>query len=495
MKNTYLIFSVLLFLLLSACTSDSVIEDTTPSTEVLIETVETVSETIAETTEAILEEVILPEPDFSDYEYIHENERDRAWEEDVIYLAQIVLGQHPVVFEDYHWIRTSKDWGQVYTVQNPFYDVTVRNSFIGEIRSLIAVLPELTDREIHYEMRRIVGMLNDAHSDIQIVSGDMFPLGLKVLYEGDEAGIYVVNAPAEYADILYSRLISVNDVPVKEIVLGMMNYVTSENDYLASNCVIDYRWKSVMMWTDSLRAVGVLGKEEKSAAFTFLNENGDTVTLTLDAVSYDTYRDMDSASGIFTAETYLDCEDAVQPNYWCARLTDKNVYYVRISKFRNDEDNPFAIFFNDIMLELYAVDEPQKVIIDLRGNGGGNVLWQMVNDFFGRLDGANINGVYILMDERSCSASVIMACQVKNAVDDVVIVGSPAGQPPNFFTGQTYEKLPNSGIDFNISTYYAETWKHYPYDALMPDITIYQTLEDYTNGVDTVLEAVLAMGE
>lgn len=492
MKHVYLIIILFLCLLISACTSDPVIEETVPSTEVLLETNNTEPETIAET---IQDEIILPEEDFSDYVYIYENERDRAWEEDVIYLAQIVLGQHPVVQEDYHWIYTSKDWWQVYTAQNPFYDVTVRNTFIGEIRSLIAALPERTDREINYEMRRIVGLLNDAHSDVQIASGDMFPLGLKVLYEGDEAGIYVVKAPAEYSYLLYSRLVSVNEVPVKEIVHSMMAYVTSENDYLSSNGVIDYSWKSVMMWTDSLRAVGVLGKDENSAFFNFLNEAEETVTLTLDAVSYDTYKDMDSASGIFSAEEYLDCEDVVQPNYWCARLTDRNVYYVRISQFRNSEDAPFATFFNDIMLELYAVEEPQQVIIDLRGNGGGNVLWQMVNDFFGRLDGANINGVYILMDERSCSASVIMACQVKNAVGDVVIVGSPAGQPPNFFTGQTYEKLPNSGIDFSISTYYVETWKNYPYDALMPDITIYQTLDDYKNGVDTVLEAVLAMGE
>lgn len=30
-------------------------------------------------------------------------------------------------------------------------------------------------------------------------------------------------------------------------------------------------------------------------------------------------------------------------------------------------------------------------------------------------------------------------------------------------------------------------------NILMPDITIYQTIEDYKNGIDTVLEAVLAM--
>ena len=36
-------------------------------------------------------------------------------------------------------------------------------------------------------------------------------------------------------------------------------------------------------------------------------------------------------------------------------------------------------------------------------------------------------------------------------------------------------------------------WLDYEYETLLPDITIYQILEYYKNGIDKVLETVLSM--
>lgn len=480
---------VLIMISMAACQSEMAVDETAPVTDVT--DVPFPSETSEYTEPSYVTEPTIEADSLDDYEFIYDDERDRAWEEDVIFLAQTVLGKHPKVFEDVHWVKYSKDWSSGYLPVNIYYDVVLRNELIDQIRELISKIPEISDRAIQYELMRIVALLDDAHSSIYWAKGDRFPISLKVLYVGGDAGIYVVEAPEEYSDLLYTRLVCVNSIPVKEIVYDLMDYVSSENEYLSATEVIDQRSGSFLTWIDSLCAVGVMEEGERTAELSFQDATGQVITLTMDAVTVDEFKEMDMTSGVFTSEAYLDCEDKVQSYYWYTRMEDENTYYLRITQFRDNEAYPFTTFFNDIMLQLYDAEKPQKVIIDLRGNGGGKVLWQMTNDFFGRLDGANTDGIYILLDELSCSASVIMSCLIKQGVDDAVIVGTPAGQPPDFFTGQAYETLPNSGLGFQISACYAVTWKDYEYDALMPDVTVYQTLEDYQLGVDTVLKYVL----
>ncbi len=88
-----------------------------------------------------------------------------------------------------------------------------------------------------------------------------------------------------------------------------------------------------------------------------------------------------------------------------------------------------------------------------------------------------------------------MATSLKLNVDGAVLVGGPAAEPPNFTVpvlDGNYE-MPNSKCIFSFGGSYLNYWPGYEHDALMPDIEIYQTIEDYQNGKDTVLEAVFAM--
>ena len=70
------------------------------------------------------------------------------------------------------------------------------------------------------------------------------------------------------------------------------------------------------------------------------------------------------------------------------------------------------------------------------------------------------------------------------------IVGTPGGQPANFWGGVQGFYLPNSGLYFQRPSTFCNNIPGDENDALMPDIIIYQTIEDYRNGIDTVLEAV-----
>ena len=74
----------------------------------------------------------------------------------------------------------------------------------------------------------------------------------------------------------------------------------------------------------------------------------------------------------------------------------------------------------------------------------------------------------------------------------MTLVGTPAGEPPNETFQTSQFTSPNHKLIFLMSIlkqFY--TWPGYDEDALMPDILIGQSVEDYRNGIDSVLKYVL----
>ena len=83
---------------------------------------------------------------------------------------------------------------------------------------------------------------------------------------------------------------------------------------------------------------------------------------------------------------------------------------------------------------------------------------------------------------------------LKQHIPSAFLVGTPASESPSNILGNVkYVVLPNNKSEFCVSTMHWDYWYGYEGDALMPDITVYQTYEDLINGVDTVWEAILNM--
>ena len=135
----------------------------------------------------------------------------------------------------------------------------------------------------------------------------------------------------------------------------------------------------------------------------------------------------------------------------------------------------------------------EKLILDFRNNGGGNNssnvdIVRSVNS----LDAPG--GKYVLIDGGSFSAAVLHPAFLRRFCEGVTLVGAPAGQPPNrVFCRGGYYSSPHKHIAFHEASrdcYYG--WPENNDPALMPDVLVYQTLDDYKNGVDSVLKYVLS---
>ena len=132
----------------------------------------------------------------------------------------------------------------------------------------------------------------------------------------------------------------------------------------------------------------------------------------------------------------------------------------------------------------------ETMIVDLRGNGGGAQV-SGYHEAVSVLDRMKLETIYVLIDGSSFSQTVFFATYLKQELENVVLVGTPAAQSPNFFGTIESYNMPNTQTRFVLATEWWMGWEGYEHDALMPDIIVEQKMQDYKDGRDAVLAYVL----
>ena len=131
--------------------------------------------------------------------------------------------------------------------------------------------------------------------------------------------------------------------------------------------------------------------------------------------------------------------------------------------------------------------EPDKIVIDMRDNGGGYP--KLLDPFieYLRMNRLNKKGhIYVLIGRKTFSAGVINSAAIRWQTD-AILIGEETSGDVQFFGGVQYVTLPATGLMVQYSTHYRETREKYE-GSLRPDVTIPETLADYSQGIDAALQ-------
>ena len=130
------------------------------------------------------------------------------------------------------------------------------------------------------------------------------------------------------------------------------------------------------------------------------------------------------------------------------------------------------------------------MVFDLRSNQGGSqvLAWPLLK----ALRDHRLNqpgGIIVLI------GSVTFSSGKGNALDlrdwtDATLMGSPTQQRPNSFGEIRSFRSPNNKLVVQYSTKYFVRGAEEE-DAVRPDVTVTETIADWKQGIDTVLEAAL----
>ena len=432
------------------------------------------------------------------YEPYYTEERNKLWEEDVLYLAETFLSGHPKLANANFVTQYFEAYGGESRVDysNMHYDEALRNQFIQEINLLIPQLSELSDAHIRYEFSRIIALLECAHSASSLsMAGIMIlPLCFEPIEHAEGFSLCTVRASEEYRDLLGSQLTAINGVPIETIVEALSAYIPHENDYWPVHMLTMIFDGGVLPQRYALSVIGIVDPDAESVEATFQTADGTRNVIVEFVSEYDFFIGLEMFEHKMISNQSARFQ--LDQNYWyiTGRSEEGPYIYVRFVKMQEMENYTVEQLTLDVSNLLRDAEEPVKLMIDFRNNNGGRTFDGAMNRFAKNINKYETAGTYILINGGSFSAGSGTAFVLSKTIEGAKLVGTPAGQPPNCSGAPILYSTPNYEVTFKVSDNYLYSAPGNTDDAIYPDITVYQSWEDYQNGIDTVLKYVVTLG-
>lgn len=322
--------------------------------------------------------------------------------------------------------------------------------------------------EFNYEIRKIVAKLNDPHTNSLYKRSFFWEIKLI------ENKVYIVfdyrNLDSKY---LYKEIKNINGVDVKEIMPFIVNIASSDNKQWQKSRVQDY-----LLSKSFLKSINVIKNDE------YLIELED--------------------GSIIDANKELEKEIKNLIKYFEQKLISDETYYMKYSKCNSPKPNHIEDFF-DMAKKNITATSPKNIIVDLRGNTGGRSSYFSSFSKFLKEECNEVN-FYTLTDEYVFSAGR-WALQEMSELGSTVI-GTPTGSYKDAFGEVRKFILPNSGIEFCCSLKYwkyekdnfigytkenIDEIKEYLNEIYEPDYIVEQSIEDYEEEKDLVINKALEL--
>ncbi len=361
--------------------------------------------------------------------------------------------------------------------KNLFHKIS-EAEFRGRVEAFKAKLPSLGQDETLAGLMKIIAAAGDSHTTL----GYRPTQGLPLMLYWFKDGISILNTIAEHKGILDGKITAVEGTPIEEVVSLLTPLIPHENDAQVRNKITNLLTDTVV-----LHGAGVIPSSDR-ASLTVLTASGRAVTAEMTPVSFSSKPDwlVDTADES-EAPLYL---KNPRLHYWFEVLPGSRTLFFKYNSCQNMKDRPFDLFVKDLFgaADAGGID---RIIIDLRHNGGGNsaIFAPFLAGLKRRPSLCREGGVYILIGRRTFSSAILNALDLKKQTP-AVFAGEPTGGKPNHYGEVQMFLLPKSGLAVTYSVKYFRVVEGDP-ESLIPDIPVEPTLADYLKKSDPVLEKVL----
>lgn len=357
-----------------------------------------------------------------------------------------------------------------------FFHSLSREDFERAVEAVRPTIASSSDAELMLRFMRLAAMAGDGHTR---VAGDWAPfraLPFSLYMFSD--GLGVLAATETYADRVGSKIVAIGDKSTAELEAELTPFIAHDNRAGVLN-----QLPSIVLLAEVLREIGAIENLE-SAPVTF-EADGKRETL---EVEMSPVLDLRAKKWKPIERTVPLCEQKMNLPHWNDWIPDAKTLYFKYNACRDAE--AFGKLVNGT-LGFIEQNDVERFVLDLRHNGGGDSriffplkLWLATSDFNrpGRL--------FVILGRRTFSSAVLNALEMRHM--NVIFVGEPTGGRPNHYGEVRTFRLPNSGLTVSYSTKYFRKIKDADPPAVQPDILVEPTFEQWKDGRDPVLEAVLA---
>lgn len=348
-----------------------------------------------------------------------------------------------------------------------------RTDFDLMTNQLAEQIPILSIEKFYIGLMKIQAAVGDEHSTIIPPYTTKYPIKL----ERFDDGLVVVATDEANKQLLLTKVIGIGGHSLTEaektvstvIIAGNTPYFhIAEASYLASPGLL----------------YGLnLSPSPDYVDLRLLNPKGDTLKVRLNAIPKTQPTALQSApvyNGLMANRS--------KENYWYT-MEQANLYF-NYAKCQDDPKKPFDQF-NDQLFKEIEKQQPKKIIIDLRMNGGGNSA--ILEPFIERIRKSSLNKkgkIYVLIGRATFSSALMNAIKLQQETQAILVGETTAGTINHYGEVRDF-KLPGTRVQINYSTQYWENWKGHD-GPLVPEIKIAKKLADLLDGNDKVLNYVIS---
>ncbi len=361
------------------------------------------------------------------------------------------------------------------------------SAFVGAAARLEQVGDGLDIASYVVQLHRLFSLVHDGHTAILSTElpEEPFTLRTPILVHPFVDGVWVLEAKDEGMPLLGGRVVSVNDVPIDQILAAYVEGAPADNPAFAM------RWSPFLLaFPGWLHGLGVAeGPYDSPIAVEVVTPAGETVRAELQPREGANLGRSPLERRLSVAEEMAAEEES--PNF-VRVVSERKALYVSIDAMEDTETKSFAEFTREVR-EALGNPEVARVIVDLRRNGGGNnMLAEPLRRTLVKSRFNQPGGIYVLVGPRTFSAAMNLATRLERETD-ALFVGEPTGGRPNHYGDAVMRTGSATGVPYLVSTV---RWQDSPpFDEriwLLPDIPAPRTFAEYTTGRDEALEIAMS---
>jgi hypothetical protein len=396
------------------------------------------------------------------------------WQEDLKHLQKTIHEEYPFLFKK-----------------------TTEKTFDRAVEELHGAIPELQPHEILVGMARLVASFGYGHTVLgyweQKVPLHTLPI---VLYDFDD-GIYLQGVRRDYGELVGSKLLAIEGVPVEKALELMRPVVPAENEMFVKAYGIHY-----LTFPEFLHAQRVIPELDMEIELT-LEKNGKVERHKILAVPSERFprqygmvvpgEEWVESRDLSNTPLYLKDLDHI---YNFEYLPEQKTVYVRQSQIMDEEQEDIPAFYARVF-DFIENNPVEKLILDVRLNGGGNnyknkpVITGVI-----RAEKINKPGKFmVIIGRRTFSACQNLVNEL-STYTNAVFIGEPTAENINFYGDNRPVTLPNTGMNAYLSYAWWQDkpqWENGPW--LAPHLTTGMTFEQYRSNQDPALEAALQFSD